>query len=146
MSNAKISELRKIFAYTLREEDMLVISLAPDERGGGNETVAVSLGELRKFLQMSLMHVRPITESPGEIADDEELQRRKQSNALPVSGMNAELLKQAIEDAKSVRQTALDNARQAMEEAFKDELDKNPTLRVHLNEKWNDILNKPIGK
>ena len=51
---------------------------------------------------------------------DEEILRQRRENAIaPVSsGMSAALLKEAIEDAKAVKATALANARQALEEAF----------------------------
>lgn len=53
---------------------------------------------------------------------DEDLLRERESHkhrpADLSSGFNREALKQAIEDAKQVRLTALRNARQALEDAF----------------------------
>lgn len=42
----------------------------------------------------------------------------------PSSGLNEELLKQAIADAKAVRATALANAKAALEEAFREKFEE----------------------
>lgn len=51
-------------------------------------------------------------------ARDEEILRARTQTPPISSGFTAELLKQAIDDAKAVRQTALRNAKIALEEAF----------------------------
>lgn len=48
----------------------------------------------------------------------EDCPEKQQSQYVPSSGINAEALKEAIEDAKQVRRKALENAKEALEEAF----------------------------
>lgn len=50
--------------------------------------------------------------------DEEILRMRESKPTSPSSGFNEELIKQAIADAKAVRQTAYLNAKAALEEAF----------------------------
>lgn len=142
MSNLKVSELRKVYAYTLREEDLLVIALAPDDRGGGRETVAVSLEELRKYFNMSPLHIKSkagvesITDGLGKkpvgiTPEERERENRKADTFMSrikklggevkpqiSSGFTEETFAMALADAKAVKETALANARSAMEEAF----------------------------
>jgi len=178
MNNVRVSELRKVLASALREEDLMVVALAQDERGGGSETVAVPLGELRKYLQMSPLHVQSIPEGLARKPVDVTPEQRAKENASadsflrrmkklagvgqpecvqgvaqldehghwvtsPSSGMNAELLKEAIADAKAVRETALKNAKQALDDAFVNKLE----TKIRLNAaRWDEALDKPIGE
>jgi len=51
-------------------------------------------------------------------ARDERILRERQNPPPVSSGLNPELLKQAMDDAKAVRTQALKNAKIALEEAF----------------------------
>lgn len=166
MSSAKISELRKVFASALREEDMLVISLAPDERGGGNETVSISLGELRKYLRMPPVHVQSkigvasitegIAQKPSLTPEQREQENRAAETFMsrmkklagkeqpPVkvsSGFTETTLAAAIADAKAVRQTVLANAKQALEDAF-----KNNSHMKEIDRRLMQEFQKPLGE
>lgn len=65
----------------------------------------------------------------------EDCPEKQQAQYVPSSGLNAEALKEAIEDAKQVRRKALENAKEALEEAFAN----HPKLNT-IKQKCNDVI------
>lgn len=76
----------------------------------------------------------------------EDCPEKQQSQYVPSSGINAETLKEAIADAKQVRATALENAKQALEEAFENHPKPNTITQKSRDEEAFETYTKQLGR